>query len=161
MTAALSMADMGFQVHLVEREAELGGFVKNLNNLFLSQKGAMDTLKPYMEKVAKHKNIQLHLNSTVKSVEGFIGNYEVVIATKGGEDKTIKVGTITVATGALEFVPEGLYGYNQYPNVVTLTEFEILCKKKTLPKLKNVAFIQCVGSRGQKVSYCSRIAEGH
>jgi len=157
MTAALSMADMGFQVHLVEREAELGGFVKNLNNLFLSQKGAMDTLKPFMEKVAKHKNIQLHLNSTVKSVEGFIGNYEVVVATKGGEDKTVKVGTITVATGALEFVPEGLYGYNQYPNVVTLTEFEILCKKKTLPKLKNVAFIQCVGSRGQKVSYCSRI----
>lgn len=157
MTAALSMADMGFQVHLVEREAELGGFVKNLNNLFLSQKGAIDTLKPFMEKVAKHKNIQLHLNSTVKSVEGFIGNYEVVVGTKGGEDKTVKVGTITVATGALEFVPEGLYGYNQYPNVVTLTEFEILCKKKTLPKLKNVAFIQCVGSRGQKVSYCSRI----
>jgi len=157
MTTALSLADMGFPVHLVEKEAELGGFVRNLNNLFLSQKGAMDTIRPLVEKVGKHKNIKVHLNSTMKSIEGFIGNYDVVIATKGGEDTSVKVGTITVATGALEFVPEGLYGYNQYPNVVTLTEFEILCRKKTLPKLKNVAFIQCVGSRGQKVSYCSRI----
>ena len=157
MTAALSLADMGFPVHLVEKEAELGGFVRNLNNLYVTEKSAADTIKPLIEKVKAHKNVKLHLNSSIKSVEGFIGNYDIAIGTKGAEDLKTKVGTIVVATGALEFVPEGLYGYNQYPNVVTLTEFEILCKKKTLPKLSNVAFIQCVGSRGQKVSYCSRI----
>ncbi len=157
MSAALSMADMGFPVHLVEKEAELGGFVRNLNNLFVSQKGAIETIRPLIEKVKANKNIKVYLSSTVKSVEGFIGNYDVAIGTKGAEDTKVKVGTVIVATGALEFVPEGLYGYNQYPNVVTLTEFEILCKKRTLPKLSNVAFIQCVGSRGQKLSYCSRI----
>jgi len=157
MTAAMSLAEMGFPVHLVEKEGELGGFVRNLNNLYVTDKPATDTIKPLVDKVTTHKNIKLHLNSTVKSVEGFIGNYEVVIAPKGGEEIKSKVGTIVLATGALEYVPEGLYGYNQYPNVVTLTEFEILCKKKTLPKLKNVAFIQCVGSRGQDKSYCSRI----
>lgn len=157
MTAALSLADMGFPVHLVEKEPELGGFVRNLNNLYVTEKSAADTIKPLIDKVRAHKNIKLHLNSTMKSIEGFIGNYDIAIGTKGAEDLKTKVGTIVVATGALEFVPEGLYGYNQYPNVVTLTEFEILCKKKTLPKLKNVAFIQCSGSRGQKVSYCSRI----
>lgn len=157
MTAALSLADMGFPVHLVERDGELGGFVRLLNNLYVTEKGAAETIAPLVEKVKAHRNITLHLNSTMKTVEGFIGNYDVVIAPKGGEEKKLKVGTIIVATGALEFVPEGLYGYNQYPNVVTLTEFEILCKKKTLPKLKSVAFIQCVGSRGQKLSYCSRI----
>lgn len=157
MTTALSLADMGFPVHLVEKEGELGGFVRNLNNLYVTEKSAAETIKPLIEKVKTHKNINLHLNSQVKSVEGFIGNYEIVIGQKGAEDVKSKVGTIVVATGALEFVPEGLYGYNQYPNIVTLTEFEILCKKKTLPKLKNVAFIQCVGSRGQNKSYCSRI----
>jgi heterodisulfide reductase subunit A len=157
MTAALSLADMGFPVHLVEKEGELGGFVRNLNNLYVTEKSAAETIKPLIEKVKTHKNINLHLNSQVKSVEGFIGNYEIVIGQKGAEDVKSRVGTIVVATGALEFVPEGLYGYNQYPNIVTLTEFEILCKKKTLPKLKNVAFIQCVGSRGQDKSYCSRI----
>lgn len=157
MTAATSLADMGFPVHLVERENELGGFVRNLNNLFVTQKSAIETIKPMIDRVQANEKITVHLNSTVKSVEGFIGNYEVGIAEKDKEGQKFKVGTIIVATGALEFVPEGLYGYNQYPNVVTLTEFEILCKKKTLPKLKNVAFIQCVGSRGQQVSYCSRI----
>jgi len=157
MTAALSLADMGFPVHLVEKEGELGGFVRNLNNLYVTEKSAAETIKPLIERVKTHKNINLHLNSQVKSVEGFIGNYEIVIGQKGAEDVKSRVGTIVVATGALEFVPEGLYGYNQYPNIVTLTEFEILCKKKTLPKLKNVAFIQCVGSRGQDKSYCSRI----
>jgi heterodisulfide reductase subunit A2 len=157
MTSALAMAEMGFPVHLVERDTELGGFVKNLNNLYVTEKSASETIKPLIDKVKGHKNITTHLNSTLKSVEGFIGNYEVGIAAKGEEEKKHKVGTIVVATGALEYMPEGLYGYNQYPNVVTLTEFEILCKKKTLPKLKNVAFIQCVGSRGQVKSYCSRI----
>ncbi len=157
MTAALSIANMGFPVHLVEREGDLGGFVRILNNLYVTEKSAADTIKPLIDKVKANKNVKIHLNSTLKSVEGFIGNYEIVIGTKGAEDLKTKVGTIIVATGALEYVPEGLYGYNQYPNVVTLTEFEILCKKKTLPKLKNVAFIQCVGSRGQVKSYCSRI----
>jgi len=157
MTAALSVAEMGFPVHLVERDGELGGFVRNLNNLYVTEKSASETIKPLIEKVKAHKNVKLHLNSQLKSVEGFIGNYDIVIGQKGSEDIKTKVGTIIVATGALEFVPEGLYGYNQYPNIVTLTEFEILCKKKTLPKLKNVALIQCVGSRGQVKSYCSRI----
>jgi heterodisulfide reductase subunit A len=157
MTAALSMADMGFPVHLVEKDGELGGFVKILNNLYVTDKTAADTIKPLIEKVNGHKKIKVYTGSAVKSVEGFIGNYEVVIGKKGAADVKVKVGTIVVATGALEYIPEGLYGYNQYPNVVTLTEFEMLCKKKTLPKLKNVAFIQCVGSRGQVKSYCSRI----
>jgi heterodisulfide reductase subunit A len=157
MTSALSLAEMGFPVHLVEREGELGGFVRNLNNLFVTQKSADETIKPLVDKVNSHKNITVYLNSTLNTVDGFIGNYDVEIVEKGKEGKKVKVGTIVVATGALESVPEGLYGYNQYPNVVTLTEFEILCKKKTLPKLKNVAFIQCVGSKGQTVSYCSRI----
>ena len=157
MTAALSLANMGFPVHLVEKENELGGFVRNLNNLFVTDKSATDTIKPLIDKVTSHKNITVYLNSTINSAEGFIGNYEVEIGEKDKEAKKVKVGTVIVATGAVEFVPEGLYGYNQYPNIVTLTEFEILCKKKSLPKLKNVAFIQCVGSRGQTVSYCSRI----
>jgi len=157
MTSALSLANMGFPVHLVEKENELGGFVRLLNSLYVTDKSAADTIKPLINKVTAQKNITVHLGSTLKSVEGFIGNYEVVIGKKGAEDIKAKVGTIVVATGALEFVPEGLYGYNQYPNVVTLTEFEMLCRKKTLPKLKNVAFIQCVGSRGQVKSYCSRI----
>ncbi len=158
MTAALSLADMGFTVHLVESEANLGGLVKDLHSLTLTSKSASDTISPLIEKVKASKNIVLHLSSQVKSVEGFIGNYDIVIASKDGKESESKVGTIIVATGAQALIPEGLFGYKECPNVVTLTEFEELARKRALPKpLKNIAFIQCVGARGQKVTYCSRI----
>ncbi len=157
MTAALSLANMKFPVHLVEKDQELGGFVKNLHGLMMTTKSANETIKPLIDKVNAHKNITQHLNSHVASVEGFIGNYDVSIGGDGAEAKEVKVGTIIVATGAVPLVPEGLFGYKEHPNVITSTEFEELCNKKELPKLKSVAFIQCVGARGQTVSYCSRI----
>lgn len=156
MTAALSIAQQGFPVYLVEKESEFGGFVRNLNNLYFGGKDAMETIKPIVEKIMANRNIVKCLNSRVTSVEGFIGNYNIVIETNGRQIKD-KVGVIVVATGALEYIPEGLYGYDLYENVVTLAEFEILCKKKALPKINSIAFIQCVGSRGQDKSYCSRI----
>ncbi|MEM4262147.1 MAG: CoB--CoM heterodisulfide reductase iron-sulfur subunit A family protein [Thermoplasmata archaeon] len=156
MTAALSLAKMGFPVHLVEKEKELGGFVKNLNNLYVTTKDAMETIRPLIQQVTSHPNIKIYLNSRVTDVFGYVGNYEIKIKTNDQETKQ-KVGAIVVATGAIEYTKEGLYGYNMYKNVVTLTEFEIMCKNKTLPKLKSVAFIQCAGSRGQDKSYCSRI----
>lgn len=157
MTAALSIANQGFPVHLVEREKELGGFVRNLNNLYLGGGDATAFIQPLIEKVKNHPNMKLYTDSKLNSVEGFVGNYSAKILKEGKEEIPIKVGTIIVATGAIEYIPEGLFGYGQYDNVVTLTEFEILCKQKKIPKLKNVAFIQCVGSRGQKFQYCSRI----
>jgi len=156
MAAALSIAKQGFPVHLVEKEKELGGFVKNLNNLYVTTKDAMESIKPFIQKVTSHPNIKLYLNSKVSDVYGYIGNYEIKIDTAGKETKT-KVGTIIVATGATEYSKEGLYGYNVFKNVVTLAEFELMCKKKILPKAQRFAFIQCVGSRGQDKSYCSRI----
>jgi heterodisulfide reductase subunit A len=157
MTAALSLANQGFPVHIVEKEKELGGFVRNLNSLYLGGGDATKFMQPLLEKVRTHPNIKVYLDSKLKSVEGFIGNYNVNIAKGAGEEVPVKVGTIIVATGAVDYKPDGLFGYGQYTNVVTLTEFERLCKEKKLPKLRNVAFIQCVGSRGQKYAYCSRI----
>lgn len=159
LSAALSIARQGFDVHLVEKEAELGGFVRNLNSLSLGVKSATETIKPLIDDAMSHENITVHLNSKIEQVSGFIGNFDTTIVTDGSSKET-KVGTIVVATGALEYIPEGFYGYGIYDNVVTLTEFEILAKSHKLPKIQNVAFIQCVGSRGQDKSYCSRICCG-
>ncbi|MCK4366346.1 MAG: CoB--CoM heterodisulfide reductase iron-sulfur subunit A family protein, partial [Thermoplasmata archaeon] len=157
MNAALSLANQGFPVYLVEREDELGGFVRLLNNLYLGGGDTRETMRPLIDDVATNENIEVLLSSEVKSVDGYVGDFDVTIDANG-EDKNVKVGSIVVATGALEYIPEGLYGYGMYDNVVTLTEFEIMCRVKKLPsKVRSIAFIQCVGSRGQKVSYCSRI----
>lgn len=156
MTAALSLANQGFETYLVEKEALLGGFVRNLDTLYQTGKDALESIKPLIDKVIAHKNINILTSSTLKDVEGYIGNYEVTIAGDGGET-VAKVGAIIVATGAEEYKPAGLYGYGEYENVVTLKEFERMEKEKTLPEVKNVAFIQCAGARGQALEYCSRI----
>jgi len=156
MSAAISLADQGFPVRLVEKQDMLGGFVRNLGYIWQERQEAVAALKAMIDRVKSHRNIDLFLSSKVVSVDGFIGNYEIVIDTKG-KQKRDNVGVIVVATGALEYIPEGLYGYELYDNVVTLTEFEILAKNKKLPKMSSIAFIQCVGSRGQDKSYCSRI----
>ena len=156
MTAALSIAKQGFPVHLVERENELGGFIRNLYTLYMTEKSLMELIKPLIQNVTSHPNITVCKNSMVSDVYGYVGNYVIKIKSGDSETKT-KVGTIVVATGATDYSKEGLFGYKVHKNVITLREFETMCKDKTLPQVENVAFIQCVGSRGQDKSYCSRI----
>ncbi|MCK4444730.1 MAG: CoB--CoM heterodisulfide reductase iron-sulfur subunit A family protein [Thermoplasmata archaeon] len=156
MNAAVSMANQGFPVYLVEREAELGGFVRNLNNLYFGGGDTRQTIAPLIEEVTTNSKIEVLTSSEVKDVEGYVGDFNATIDANG-EERQVNVGTIVVATGALEWLPDGMYGYGMYDNVVTLTEFEIMCSVKKLPKIRSVAFIQCVGSRGQKMEYCSRI----
>jgi len=53
--------------------------------------------------------------------------------------------------------PEGLYGYGKLPNVVTQGQLELMLKDGRLPEIRDAVMINCVGSRGQRVSYCNRI----
>lgn len=157
MTAALSLANQGFPVHLVEKEAELGGFIRNLSNLWMESGDPKTSVEPTIKKVLEHPKITTHLGSTVKLVDGHIGSFRITV-NKGSKDEVVEAGVIIVAIGAEEFIPESMYGYEQFDNVVTLAELEILTKTDAFPKnLKDVAFIQCVGARGQLHSYCSRI----
>jgi len=157
MSSALTLAKQGFPVHLVEREKELGGMVRDLHSLFESvDKDAMEIINPLIEKVTAHPNITVHFGSNIADVYGYIGNFNVKIE-ENGKETEVKVGTIIVATGAVEYEKEGLFGYKLHDNVITQLEFEKMCKNKSLPKAQRIAFIQCAGSRGQDKSYCSRI----
>ncbi|UCF07991.1 MAG: CoB--CoM heterodisulfide reductase iron-sulfur subunit A family protein [Thermoplasmata archaeon] len=156
MTAALSLANQGFETHLIEKEAELGGFLRNLDTLYQTGEASTKAFEPLIEKVKSNKKIILHTNTTLKSLKGYIGKYDAVLDVNG-EDKDIGVGTIIIATGAEEYRPK-LYGLDEYDNVITLTDFEKLSREGRLPsELKNVAFITCSGARGQDKEYCSRI----
>jgi heterodisulfide reductase subunit A len=156
MSAAISLSKQGFPVHLVERQNELGGFVKEIDYLFLDGSPAETAVKTLVDEVNAQKNVIKHTNTAVKHVEGFIGNFKAVLE-KDGKEEGIEIGTIIVATGADVLKPEGLYGYGANKKVVTLHEFEMMCKRKEVPPINRIAFIQCVGSRGQKVTYCSRV----
>jgi heterodisulfide reductase subunit A len=157
MTAALSLANQGFETHLIEKEDKLGGFIHNLSSLYQTGKDALEEVQPIIEKTQSHDKIKIHFKTQLSNLEGFIGNYDATITGPGG-DEQYKVGSIIVATGADEYIPHGLYGYDEFENVITLTEYERMQKDGKLPdNLNNIAFIQCVGARGQDKSYCSRI----
>jgi heterodisulfide reductase subunit A len=155
MEAALNLANQGFEVHLVEKEPELGGTLRSINKLFPTNQEAVNLIKPLVEQVKSHPKIKTYLSSKVKQVTGFIGNFDVNLDKKG-KDNQFNVGTIIVAVGAQPLKPTGQYGYGKITNVLTQLELEERMKKGE-PLGQNIVMINCVGARVPERTYCSRI----
>jgi heterodisulfide reductase subunit A-like polyferredoxin len=151
MTAALALADQGFPVHLVEREAELGG---NLRQVFIPRNGQnpQRVLQSLVDRVLAHPAISLHLQSRIVASSGFLGNFTSMIEGPDGERNAMAHGVTILATGAQEYRgPE--YGYGSDPRILTQQEFEArLASGDDLPD--SAGMIQCVGPAEQ---FCSRI----
>jgi len=159
MTAAMSLARQGFTVHLVEKEAELGGMLRHLYKLQPTDRDASEVLREAVIAVKANTNIDLRTSTRVKEMDGFIGNFGVKLQKNNSNQlEQINVGTVIVATGAESFKPVGMYGYEENENVVTQLELEQLLKKGELKEPKKVVMIQCVGAREKTGrTYCSRI----
>ena len=154
MTAALSLANQGFETHLVERENELGGRLKTLYKLFPNDQEAQLLLDNLKKNVESNPNLTIHLSSQVKNIEGFIGNYEVEVE-ENGKSIDLKIGVILVAVGASLFTPTGKFGYD---GKMRITQHELETKlKNNKVKAKDVVMIQCVGSRNEERAYCSNV----
>ncbi len=153
--AALNLAKQDFDVHLVEKEKELGGILRSINKLFQTHGEAAKLVESLREQVKSHPRIHTHLSSKVKEITGFIGNFEVNVESKEGEDK-FKVGTVIVAIGAEPLEPTGQYGYGELSNVVTQLELEERMKKGESAG-ENIVMVNCVGARVPERTYCSRI----
>lgn len=80
--AALQMADAGFQVYLVERQATIGGHMASFDKTFPTLDCAACILTPKMVSVGKHPNITLLTWADVESVSGSIGNFKVKVKSK-------------------------------------------------------------------------------
>jgi len=80
--ASLDLADMGFKVHLVEREQSIGGIMAQLDKTLPTLDCSICILGPKLVDVGKHPNIDLITNAEVKSCEGYIGNFEVEVEIK-------------------------------------------------------------------------------
>jgi heterodisulfide reductase subunit A len=80
--AALTLADAGKDVILVEREPSIGGHMAMFDKTFPTLDCAACILTPKMTAVKLHPNIRLLTYSSVESVEGSVGNYHVKIRRK-------------------------------------------------------------------------------
>jgi len=153
MSTALSLARQGFEVYLVEKEKELGGFIKNIHYT-LEGKDTQEFLTDMRNQISNNRLIKVFTNSEPKEISGCIGSFKTTLAS--GEE--LEHGTIVVATGAQELkTDEYLYGKNK--NVLTQIELEekLTHKNSEISNLESVVMIQCVGSREEHRPYCSRV----
>jgi len=155
MTAALALANRGYEVVLVEKEEKLGGTLNRLNRMGPMMMDAGELIGERIQHVTEHSKITVFTKAKVSHVEGFIGKYQVDLETQSGIKK-IDVGVIIVATGARLLIPKGMYGFDG-KRVITQLQMEGLLKKGLGPDIQNVVMIQCVGARNEERPYCSRI----
>jgi heterodisulfide reductase subunit A len=80
--AALTMAESGKQVHLVERSPSIGGHMASFDKTFPTLDCSACILTPKMVGVSKHKNIHLRTYAEVVDVSGYVGNFKVKIRKK-------------------------------------------------------------------------------
>jgi len=167
MTSALTLADQGFPVHLVERDNQLGGNLRKLhyfqpwidNEVRISPQ---EYLAETIYKITQHANIHVHLNTELVETKGFKGNFTSTLA-RDGHKLQVQHGATIVATGGVEYKGKE-YSYGTDNRILTQLEFESMLAKFELGKpsaieafdSKNhsVVMIQCVGPAEK---FCGRM----
>jgi len=156
MTAALSIADQGFEVYLLERENQLGGNLRKIHYT-LENNNLFKFLSDKIEQVEKNPLIKIYKGIKITNSEGFVGNFKITIKMNSGI-KILEAGVVIITTGAKEEKPSAfLYGEDK--RVYTQLELEnnLAEGQNNLKEVKSVIMIQCVGSRDKIRPYCSRV----
>ncbi len=154
MSAALSLSRQGFKTHLIEKEEKLGGRLNSLYKLFPYEIEAKEFVDKLIKNVNNAQNLEIHTLTTLNSIDGFVGNYEVEI-NENGNILNLKIGAIIVAVGTSLFIPHNLYGYD---GVKRITQFQL--ENRLINNdldAKEIVMIQCVGSRIDERPYCSSV----
>jgi heterodisulfide reductase subunit A len=156
LVSALSVAEQGGEVYLVERSAELGG---NLCHIYSTLEGndPQKLLGDIVSATEGNPLIHVYKETEVVQAEGYSGNFDVTFRYRG-EFIYTQVGAIIIATGGREYQPAE-YLYGQSDGIVSQIELEdrLASGKLDAGSLSLVVMIQCVGSMDRDRPYCSRI----
>ncbi|MBS3816609.1 MAG: CoB--CoM heterodisulfide reductase iron-sulfur subunit A family protein [Candidatus Thermoplasmatota archaeon] len=157
MKTALSMADAGQQVTLIEKKDDLGGKLNRLNTLFPSDMDADELSDQLSNQIENQDNITVKTSTEVEDVDGYIGNYELTLDT--GE--VIESDTIVLTTGFEEIDPDEYYMYEDEERVLTQLELDEALADDELDEPENVVFINCVGAMEEERPWCCRVGCGN
>ncbi len=171
LTAALEAADTGYEVVLVEKAAELGGWVAKLHRRVPfrepyaePQETGIDAL---IAKVRAHPAITVHVGATLAETAGAPGRFTAKVARESGSITEEAVGAIIQASGFSTYPLEKLQSLGGGgPNVVDQAGLEALARAANGAPIKradgrevaSVVFVQCAGQRdttGEHLPYCS------
>lgn len=175
LTAALDIAEAGYQVVLVERTERLGGKMARLSPLYLNLEEGSALLEERVTAVTSHPLIEVLTGAEVTGFEGYVGNFTVSVSREqgAGPDRQspitdhYEVGAIVLATGfdlyARSNLPE--YSGGRHPDVIDSLQFEEMLRSGEIRRPSDgrvpheVVWVQCAGSRDPEHHrpYCSKI----
>ncbi|MBN1671927.1 MAG: CoB--CoM heterodisulfide reductase iron-sulfur subunit A family protein [Kiritimatiellae bacterium] len=162
LSAALSCAEQGLAVTLVEREAELGGNARHARHT-LQGNPVAPLLDDLVSRAEGEEKIDVLKGASLKALTGVWGAFTSVLSV-GSAEKEIPHGAVILATGGRQAEPKE-YLYGQSERIVTQRGLEALLndpdRKAQVAKLNSVVMIQCVGSREETRPWCSRVCCGH
>ena len=162
MYSAISLADRGVSVHLVDRAEKLGGYAGNEVSATLDGLRPMEIASDLKQKVADNNKVSVHLNSEVVRSKGVPGNYSTQIKQVEGESSmfvSIEHGAAVFATGNIKGSTNE-YQYGQSDKIKTHGELGIGLRSGDIDasELNDVVMIQCASSREKETrNYCSRV----
>jgi heterodisulfide reductase subunit A len=160
MTCALSIARQGHEVHLVEKNAELGGTARKLHYT-LEGLDVQAYLDGVVREIYQHPSIHVYSDASIIEAAGYVGNFLTKVNTNG-RIREIKHGATVIAVGAEEYRPSE-YFYGEDDRVMTQLELEdqIIRGDERVRNSQSVVMIQCVGCREEVRNYCSRVCCSH
>jgi heterodisulfide reductase subunit A len=156
MNCALSIANQGHEVYLVEKNPELGGIARKLHYT-LEGLDVQAYLRDLIRKVYQHPLLHVYTVATITEASGYVGNFVTRVKSARGLAE-INHGATIIAIGADVYKPtEYLYGEDD--RVMTSLELEeqVARKEERVVNAESLVMIQCVGCRNEDRNYCSRI----
>ena len=157
MHTALTIAEQGYPVTLVEEKEHLGGNLQWLQKT-IGGDDLQTWLKDTISMVEKHPGIRVMTGSRIIGGYGQAGNFLTTIQTSEDQVETLEHGVVILATGGKE-APTDAYDHGNCKRVITQSQLEKQLADSTIDPsdLDTVVMIQCVGSRQQPRNYCSRV----
>ena len=166
LAAAHSLATVGRQSVLVEKEGGLGGapILSGYAKLVPSGEWAKDAIGGMVRRVEDAGNVTIRTGSTVTSFDGEAGNFNVTLSS--GESHAVEAAILCTGFTHFDSVNKPEWGFGTFPDVVTTTQVEQMIssgKGVRCPsdgrKPQRVAILLCVGSRDRQIGreWCSKI----
>jgi heterodisulfide reductase subunit A len=156
MTSALSVANQGHEVHLVEKQEKLGGTARRIYHT-LEELDVQAYLRDLVQQVYRHPLIHVYTDAVVTEAAGYVGNFVTTVKSPRGIAE-VRHGATVIAVGAELYRPEE-YLYGQDDRVMTHLELEEQIHRGAdqVMRAESLVMIQCVGCRNEDRNYCSRL----
>lgn len=170
LSAAVVLARLGTSVTLVENSASLGGHAAQLSCKATDHCVACGAcmVEEKIRQASSDDNIRVKLHTSIDQIDRQ-KRFEVTLK-HDRQIERIEVDAILMASGFTPFHPaKKPYGYGRFENVQTSLELDRMLRQSVMVKRpsdakcpRNMAFIQCVGSRDSSLNHlwCSKICCG-